>query len=36
LPDATVVFVSRERNLIADALAKEALAEGLAGKGVTR
>ncbi len=36
LPDATVVFVPRERNLVADALAKEALAEGLAGKGVTR
>jgi len=31
LPEATVVFVPRERNLIADALAKETLAEGLAG-----
>ncbi|MBN1920787.1 MAG: ribonuclease HI family protein [Anaerolineae bacterium] len=29
LPDATVIFVPRERNLLADALAKEALAAGL-------
>ena len=29
LPEATVIFVPRERNLLADALAKEALAEGL-------
>lgn len=29
MPEATVIFIPRERNLLADALAKEALAEGL-------
>lgn len=31
LPSATVVFVPREHNLVADALAKEALQAGMAG-----